>query len=136
MDGEEALREQLDQVDGSLSFLLLIVASVLLSLWTVTIQRQALCRTLTGEEGGPPLPDPLPIRRGASALLVGGLGFFLAQAARTWREACAEGRPAEARSALTGLWASLLVLLAAILRFRDLKEAAAAGGQDIEGGAP
>ena len=54
---------------------------------------------------------------GASALVVGGLGFFLCLAVRTAREA---GDGAGAASARTNLHASVLVFLAALLRLDDL----------------
>ena len=44
------LEEQLATADQSLGFLLVLVASVLLSFWTVTVQRRGLCLVLAGEE--------------------------------------------------------------------------------------
>ena len=49
------------------------------------------------------------------------LGFFLCLALETRAKAQAEGKPAAKRSAQTNVLASLLVLLAAILRLKDLQ---------------
>ena len=118
---ETVLREQLRTVDESLLFLLLIVLSVLLSYWGVRIQREGLCRTLQGDaEGAAALPRVFPIRLSASALVVGALGFFLCLALSADRQAQAGSDPAACRSARVNLWASILVLAAALLRLDDL----------------
>ena len=115
---EEALKRQLCTVDGSLLFLGLLLLSVGLSYWGVSLQREGLCRTLrSGAEGAANLPEVFPIRLWASALVVGCLGFFLCLAVRTAREA---GDGAGAASARTNLHASVLVFLAALLRLDDL----------------
>ena len=122
------LEEQLATADQSLGFLLVLVASVLLSFWTVTVQRRGLCLTLAGEEEqAAALPDVLPARRTAGAMVIGSLGFFLCLALRAWEDA-QSGTEAACRSASANLWASLFVLLAALLRFLDLRNQAA--GQD------
>ena len=85
---EEALKRQLCTVDGSLLFLGLLLLSVGLSYWGVSLQREGLCRTLRSDaEGAANLPEVFPIRLWASALVVGCLGFFLCLAVRTAREA-------------------------------------------------
>ena len=136
--GQAADREQLRTLDDSLGFLVLIIASVLLSFWTVAMQRRGLCLSLSGRaEEAARLPDVCPARHTASAIRIGALGFFLCQAAGTWREALEGGDGRAVESAGAGLWAALLVLLAAILRFRDLKSQAAEDGRSpAEGGAP
>ena len=102
---EEALKRQLCTADGSLLFLGLLLLSVGLSYWGVSLQREGLCRTLRSDaEGAANLPEVFPIRLWASALVVGCLGFFLCLAA----------------SARTNLHASVLVFLAALLRLDDL----------------
>ena len=122
------LEEQLATADQSLGFLLVLVASVLLSFWTVTVQRRGLCLTLAGEEEqAAALPDVLPARRTAGAMVIGSLGFFLCLALRAWEDA-RSWTEAACRSASANLWASLFVLLAALLRFLDLRNQAA--GQD------
>lgn len=122
------LEEQLATADQSLGFLLVLVASVLLSFWTVTVQRRGLCLVLAGEEEqAAALPDVLPARRTAGAMVIGSLGFFLCLALRAWEDA-QSGTEAACRSPSANLWASLFVLLAALLRFLDLRNQAA--GQD------
>ena len=122
------LEEQLATADQSLGFLLVLVASVLLSFWTVTVQRRGLCLVLAGEEEqAAALPDVLPARRTAGAMVIGSLGFFLCLALRAWEDA-RPGPEAARRPASRNLWASLFVLLAALLRFLDLRNQAA--GQD------
>ena len=122
------LEEQLATADQSLGFLLVLVASVLLSFWTVTVQRRGLCLVLAGEEEqAAALPDVLPARRTAGAMVIGSLGFFLCLALRAWEDA-RSGAAAACRSPSANLWASLFVLLAALLRFLDLRNQAA--GQD------
>lgn len=118
---KKELCRQLSITDGSLFFLLLLVFSILLSFWAVTIQRRQLCLTIQGEtEAAAAAPPVYPIKHGASALVVGSLGFFLFLAYHAWREACAGEDPVAKRSAGINLWASILVLAAAILRFNDL----------------
>ena len=115
---KEALKRQLCTVDGSLLFLGLLLLSVGLSYWGVSLQREGLCRILRSDaEGAANLPEVFPIRLWTSALVVGCLGFFLCLAVRTAREA---GDGAGAASARTNLHASVLVFLAALLRLDDL----------------
>ena len=121
---EEALKRQLCTADGSLLFLSLLLLSVGLSYWGVSLQREGLCRTLRSDaEGAANLPEVFPIRLWASALVVGCLGFFLCLAVKTDREAGYE----TAQSARTNLWASVLVFLAALLRLDELLQSASVG---------
>ena len=138
---ESGLAAQLARLDTSLGFLLFIIASVLLSFWTVTVQRRALCQSLSGGTAEL-LPDIYPVRKTASAVLIGSLGFFLCLALNTLGEARTHGDPAAVRSADLNAWAALLVLMAEVLRWRDLQETAAredcracAHPDDTEGGA-
>ena len=114
----KTLCRQLRQADEALLFLLFLLASVLLSYWASRIQRDGLCRVI---RGAPPqsVPDVFPIRMGASALVVGSLGFFLCLAVQSAREG---GDGAARRSACTNLQASLLVFVAALLRLDDLMQ--------------
>ena len=117
---QNTLCRQLRIADQSLVFLLLLIASVLLSCQGIRLQRAALCRQLRGESGE--TPGLFPVRLGASALVVGVLGFFLCLAVHTWQETGPESAPAERQSTRTNLWASLLVFLAALLRLDDLMQ--------------
>ena len=117
----ENLCRQLGITDTSLGFLLIIIAATLLSFLSVVIQRKGLCLTIrgkTGEAAG--LPNVYPMKRKAAAMVVGALGFFLCLALSTAKEAAAgEDRVAQ-KSANTNVWASLFVLVAALLRLDDL----------------
>lgn len=120
MGDQKELRQDLDMLNVSLVFLLLIILAVLLSLWSALLQREQLELALAGEDPGR-VPDPNPVRRQGSAITVGCLGFFLCLALNTQRETRAAGNPGAERSAQVNVWASLLVLLAAILRLVDLQ---------------
>lgn len=120
MEDREELRDDLNTLNVSLVFLLLIIFAVLLSLWSALIQRRQLEVTI---EGGDPslLPPAEPIRCVGSSITVGCLGFFLCLALETLRQARAGADPATVRSAQVNVWASLLVLLSAILRLVNLQ---------------
>lgn len=92
-EGEKKeLCRQLGVTDSSLGFLLFIVAGVLLSFWSVTIQRRQLCLTIAGEtEAAAATHDVFPMRRTSSALILGALVFFLLVALRARQEACRGG---------------------------------------------
>ena len=127
---KQTLRAQLGIVDDSLGFLLVLIASVLMSFYGVVLQRRGLCLTIQGEtEAVSALPDVHPIRRKSGAMVIGSLGFFLRLALNTWEQACAGTDAVAYRSARTNLWASLFVLVAAVLRFRDLEFVRCGGGQ-------
>ena len=126
----QSLCSQLEAADWSRFFLLVILASVLLSYCGVEIGRQKLCLMLEGDEkGAAALPNSFPLRITAGALVVGALGFFLCLAWRTWQESVGgEGE----HSALVNLWASLFVLLAALLRLGDLLANREGQGEDAD----
>ena len=126
---EDTLRRQLGIVDQSLGFLLILIASVLLSFYTVVIQRRGLCLTILGDtKAAAGLPDVYPIKRRASAMVVGSLGFFLCLALIAWQQAERGDDCVARRSAAVNLWASLFVLLAGILRLMDLDFVACCSG--------
>ena len=105
---EDTLRQQLGIVDQSLGFLLILIASVLLSFYTVVIQRRGLCLTILGDtKAAAGLPDVYPIKRRASAMVVGSLGFFLCLALNAWQQAEQGDDCVARRSATVNLWASL-----------------------------
>lgn len=123
VEDREALEEQLTTADQSVFFLILIILSILLSFWSVLIQREQLGRAIAGTpEEAEEAPDVFPIRAAASALIVTALGFFFCLAIRTRAAAQGEG-PAARASADRNLWASLLVLAAALIRLFDLNAA-------------
>lgn len=122
MDDQQILEEQLDTLDDTVFFLVVIIASVLLSFWATLRQRQAVCLTLQGEEEAAQQAGAvIPIRFTASALVLGALGYFLHLAVRLWEDARCGADPASAKA---NLWASILVLAAGIVRWRDLRRVA------------
>ena len=118
---QEVLEEQLGTVDQSIFFLILIILSVLLSFWSVLIQRGQLVCTIEGNtEAAAAAPDVFPIKISASALVIGSLGFFLCLALQTCRTAAQGDDPAAQKSAGMNVWASLFVFVAALIRLYDL----------------
>ena len=75
---------------------------------------------LTGNSQKAVGPDVFPIKFNASVLTVSALGFFFSLALRACRDAAQGKDPAAQRSAGMNVWASLLVLTAALIRFCDL----------------
>lgn len=100
-----ALQEQIKTADRSLLFLTVLLGSILMSWLTLARQRQALCAAgqTAQEQSG---------RLESSVLVVVALGWFFCLAVR--------GRGEGTRSGEVNFWASLLVLLAALLRLWDL----------------
>ena len=98
----------LELVNCSVTFLLLIILAVLLSLAGEATDR---------------CPDPYPLQRAAGAISVGALGFFFTLALRGWNTARAGDSPWVLHLSHVNLWASLLVLAAAILRLWALDAA-------------
>lgn len=128
MAEREELCEQLDTVDTTLNFLVLVIVSVLLSFWATLRQREAVCLTIRGEEAAArQVGEVYPIRAVAGALVLGALGYFFWLAWRLWEDAaCGVSRS----SARANLWASALVLSAAVIRWRDLRQTWAQSGQE------
>lgn len=115
----QVLEEQLKTVSQSLFYLTLIILSVLLSFRSVLIQREELEDLAAGKSPGA-APDVFPIKRNASVLVVGALGFFFCLSLRTCREAARGNDPAARQSAEMNVWASFFVLAAALIRLWDL----------------
>lgn len=116
----KTLKEQLGTINQSLFYLMLIILSVLLSFWSVLIQREQLEEALAGEPQEAIVTDVFPIRLIASALVVSALGFFFCLALRTCRDAASGSDPTVQKSAEMNVWASLFVLAAALIRLYDL----------------
>ena len=114
------LKEQLGTVNQSLFYLLLIILSVLLSFWSVLLQREQLEEALAGNPQKAAAQDVFPIKLIASALVVSALGFFFCLALRSCRDAACGNDPAAQQSAGRNVWASLFVLAAALIRLCDL----------------
>lgn len=118
---QEELCGQLETVDRSLFFLVLIVLSVLLSFWSVGIQRRQLTDAIGGNpEAAAALPPVFPIKLTAGSLVVAALGYFFSLALDSLQTAQQQGGCTAQRSAWINVWASLFVLAAALLRLDDL----------------
>ena len=115
----EELEKALSALDGSIFFIVVIVASVMLSWLSLVKQRKDACEAL---ECGDTAQDPsiFPLRLGASALIIGALGFFFYMSVQRHKQACQRTDPVEKRSSYINAWAAVLVLAAALLRLDDL----------------
>ncbi len=113
MDSQKQLQGQLNTLDTSLGFLLLLILSLLLSWQATALQRKGLADILSGDSTN--LPDVSSLRLPASALVVGALTFFFGVSLDVLDSAQAGNRP----SAQVNVWASLFVLAAALLRLYD-----------------
>lgn len=118
MDREE-LERGLCTLNGSIFFIVVLVASILLSWLSLLEQRRQVCDLLSCPETAQ-TTSVFPLRLGASALVIGALGFFFCLSLRRQKQACAGEDPVEKRSACINAAASTLVLAAALLRLDDL----------------
>lgn len=117
MEERQTLLEQLSTVDQSIWFIVAIVAGVFLSLKATASQGEALCAALEGRTAD---PQVYPLRHTANSLVIGALGFFLCLAMRAWNQTDPND-PIAARSAHANLWAAMLVLAAAMIRYDDVE---------------
>ena len=115
----EELEKAIQALDGSIFFIVVIVASVMLSWLSLVKQRRDACEAL---ETGDTAQDPsiFPLRLGASALIIGALGFFFYMSVQRHKQACERTDPVEKRSSYINAAAATLVLAAALLRLDDL----------------
>ena len=130
----EKLERQRSDADGAVVFLLVLLCSLLLSLSASLTQRCQLRLALAGRtEEAMAVPSVLPVRRWASVLAVGSLGFFLCLAIQAWRDLTPETSCADRQSARRNLWASILVLAAAVVRLDDLDALSSAASHTLAG---
>lgn len=116
-----AQEDPLSMIDTSLGFLLLIIAAVLLSFYSLTIQRRQTVLSLEGKtEELACLPKVFPIRLVGGGIVVGALGYFLQLTQKTAEQAACGNDEVAKRSGSMNLWAAILVLAAAMIRFYDL----------------
>lgn len=118
MDREE-LERGLCTLNSSIFFIVVLVGSILLSWLSLLEQRRQVCDLLINPETAQ-TSSVFPLRLGASALVIGALGFFFCLSLRRQKQACAGEDPVEKRSACINAAASTLVLGAALLRLDDL----------------
>lgn len=112
--------EQLSALNQSLGFLLLIIFSVLLSFYALTLQRKQLVYSRECPEKLAGLPPLFPVRLLAGAIVSGSLCFFLQLTLRGSRE---PGQTFyQLRSSRRNVVAGFLVLAAALIRLFDLSE--------------
>ena len=123
---EDILAGEARTLDDSLGYILAVIGSVLLSYRATALQRDGVCLALAGDDAGAQdaQEQVRRLRLLAGAVLIGALGYFLCLALRAAEETGDD--PAAASSARTNLTASVLVLLAALLRFLDQKGQTAA----------
>lgn len=118
MDREE-LERGLCTLNDSIFFIVVLVGSILLSWLSLLEQRRQVCDLLADPERAR-TASVFPLRLGASALVIGALGFFFCLSLRRQKQARAGDDPVEKRSACINAAASTLVLGAALLRLDDL----------------
>ncbi len=124
-------QKELDLLNSSLNWLVLIVSGVLLSYYATERQREALCLSLAGDrEGAEAVGNVLPIRRLVSIFILLALTFFFQVSLKGEEQACLGGDPAAIRSAGRNRWAALLVLAAGVLRLFDVFESKKQFSQD------
>lgn len=111
--GSSALCRALETLDRSQFYLLAIVGSLLLSWLALAEQRRQLRQGVSG-------PSVFLLRLGASALVIGALGFFFCLALTRLDQARQQNDPVECRSARLNAAASVFVLAAALIRLDDL----------------
>lgn len=116
-DQKRLLCQQLDTVDASMLFIGLLTLATALSWRATAIQREGLCRILLGEAAE--VPDVFPLRLTVSGIVVGALTYFFLLSLDNRCAAQSQGAVAR-RSADMNVWASLLVLAAALIRLCDL----------------
>lgn len=123
---EDILAGEARTLDDSLGYILAVIGSVLLSYQATALQRDGVCLALAGDDAGAQDAQARVrrLRLLAGAVLIGALGYFLCLALRAADQTGDD--PAAASSARTNLTASVLVLLAALLRFLDQKGQTAA----------
>lgn len=111
---------QLCMINQSLGFLLLIIFSVLLSFYALTLQRKQLIYSQQCPEKLESLPPVFPLRLLAGAVVSGSLCFFLHLALQSAQQ---PGQTLEqCLSSRRNVAASFLVLAAALIRLFDLAE--------------
>ncbi len=113
------IQEQLSNIDQSLAFIQQIIAAIVLNYKALACQRQQILDAACN--GGTPICDYsgiYPMRFAANAVILRASAFFFRlskQALQTPQQDCVLKQ-----SAQTNFLASLLVLLAAAIRFYDL----------------
>lgn len=134
-EARTALREELRVTELSFPFLVLVVAATVASFLALLLQRSSVAQAVRRGESpsGEEREKIFSIRRWAGAVIVGTLGFFLCLNLSLAQQLGEGAGEAAVRSAKTNVWASVLALCAAILRFFDLEAVHAAGQGTLAG---
>lgn len=115
----QAKQEELETVNWSILFLILLILGVMLSFSATLEQRNGLVGALCCKRED--TADVSGKRWAASALVVGATGFFTWLACRSAKAAKEQETCANQRSTQANLLASALVFVAALVRLSDLK---------------
>ena len=119
---EQEQEEELESLNWTALFLLLLIVAVLISFLATVEQRNGLIQALYCQQEN--ATNVFSKRWTASALVVGATGFFAWLACRGANDARAQGDCTKQRSAHANLLAAVLVFVAALVRLNDLKAAA------------
>lgn len=108
------IRNQLAVINQSQCYLLMIIASLLLSYYSVNVQRQQLICTAKDPALCKCLPETLPLQKVSSLMVIIALTFFFYLSGNTL---CQSQTSRECCLNQSNHFASTLVLLAALIRF-------------------
>lgn len=108
------LRNQLAVIDQSQCYLLMIMASLVLSYYTINIQRQQLICTAKDPALCKCLPETLPLQTTSSIMIIIALLFFFNLSGNTLIQS---RTPKECQLNQCNHLASTMVLVAALIRF-------------------
>lgn len=116
----DTLRQQIAIIEESQNYILLIIVSIVMSYYVTNIQKKQLQCALEGSPTGlcACLPDTYPVSLTSNVFVLIAVVFFFMlslQTAQGPHETCAERQAAQDNS-----MASLLVLMAAIIRLTNL----------------
>ena len=111
----EEVKRQLAVIDSSQCCLLIIIGSILLSYYTVSLQKQQLICRATDPALCKCLPKTFPLQATSSIMVIVALAFFYHLSAESLEEAKGSGNPC-CREGLEHM-VSLFVLIAAAMRF-------------------
>ncbi len=116
----QTILSQIELIDESQKFILLIVLGIVLSYFATTIQKRQLCCSIDpcAFDNCDCLPDTFPLRIASSTLVLIAVVYFYIISDRALcdpRDTCMEIRSANYNNT-----ASLFVLIAAVIRIVDL----------------
>lgn len=116
-DLPEEIAAQVQVIEKSQQYILVIIGAILLSFYSTQIQKQQLICTAVEHPCCRCLPDTFPIKFISDILILAALFFFF-HLSKEQVDSC-EGETG-CCSARLNLTASMLVLLAALIRFFDI----------------